>query len=306
MADASDLWPELDYAGWRDTRDTLHMWTQIVGKIRMALATPVNHWWHVPLYVFSRGLTTSAIPYRDGRAFEMAFDFIDHRLRITCSDGSAREVALRPRTTADFHAEVMRALAELGIAVRIWATPTEVPNPIPFERDTVHAAYDGEAAQRFWRALVQVERVFTVFRGRFVGKSSPAHFFWGSFDLAVSRFSGRTAPPHPGMPGLPDYIMREGYSHEVSSAGFWPGGEGHEAPAFYAYAYPTPAGFADAPVRPAAAGYDTGLGEFLLPYDAVRTAPSPDAAPLEFLQSTYEAAADLGGWDRAALERPPA
>ena len=279
------------------------MWTQIAGKIRMALSPPLNHWWHVPLYVFSRGLTTSPIPYGE-RCFELAFDFIDHRLRVVCSDGTERAVELRPRTTAEFYGEVMRALRELGIEVRIRTTPSEVADPIPFEQDTVHAAYAGEAAQRFWRALVQMQRVFTEFRGRFLGKSSPVHFFWGSFDLAASRFSGRMAPPHPGAPGLPDAVTREGYSHEVYSAGFWPGGDGQEA-SFYAYVYPAPAGFSGAPVRPDAAGYSDALGEFLLPYQAVRTAASPDRALLDFLESTYAAAADLGGWDRAALERPP-
>ena len=295
-------WPALDYAQWKDTRDTLHLWTQIAGKVRLTLATPVNHWWHVPLYVFSRGITTSAIPYED-RCFEIVFDFIDHRLRVLCSDGRRGEVELRPRTTAEFYGEVMRVLREAGVEVRINTRPSEIADPIPFEQDTVHRSYDPDAAQRFWRALVQAERVFTAFRGRFLGKSSPVHFFWGSFDLAVTRFSGRRAPEHPGAAGLPDFVTREAYSHEVSSAGFWPGGDGVEEAIFYSYAYPAPEGFGGAKVEPDAARFDAALGEFVLPYEAVRSARDPDAALTSFLQSTYAAAADLGGWDRAALER---
>ena len=297
----SVAWPELDYAAWKDTRDTLHLWTQVAGKIRLKLSPPVNHWWHVPLYVSGRGLKTSAIPYGD-RCFEILFDFVDHRLRILCSDGRAQEVALRPRTTADFHREVMEALRGVGVDVAIRTLPSEIPDAIPFEEDTVHAAYDAEAAQRFWRALVQTQRVFERFRGRFLGKSSPVHFFWGSFDLAVTRFSGRRAPEHPGAPGLPDQVTREAYSHEVSSAGFWPGGEGMEQPIFYSYAYPAPSGFEAAPVPPPG-GFDKTLGEFVLPYDAVRAAPDPDETLLGFLQATYAAAAERGGWDRASLER---
>ncbi|HEX8569559.1 MAG TPA: DUF5996 family protein, partial [Caulobacteraceae bacterium] len=262
-------WPELDYASWKETRDTLHLWTQVAGKVRLALAPPVNHWWHVPLYVSSRGLTTSAMPYGD-RCFELLFDFVADRLRVVCSDGTERDVELRPRTTADFYRAVMQAMRELGIEVGIRTMPSEIADAVPLDQDERPGTYDGEAARRFWRALVQVERVFTQHRGRFLGKASPAHFFWGSFDLAVTRFSGRRAPEHPGAPGLPDSVTREAYSHEVSSAGFWPGGEGMEQAIFYSYAYPGPAGFADAPVGPAGAAFDGTLGEFVLPYDVVR------------------------------------
>jgi hypothetical protein len=278
------------------------MWTQIPGKVRLALSPPVNHWWHVPLYVTCRGLTTSPIPY-GAVSFEMAFDFLDHALKVICSDGRTVPVALRPRTTADFYAEVTAALAEIGVRAEISTLPSEVPDAIRFEQDTVHAAYDAEAVTRFWRALLSTQGVFEQFRGRWLGKVSPVHLFWGALDLAVTRFSGRVAPPHPGAPGLPDAVTREGYSHEVSSAGFWPGGPGVEEAIYYAYAYPSPDGFAAAPVRPEAAYFHEGMGEFVLPYEAVRRAPSPADALLEFLQSTYEAAADLGAWDRAALER---
>jgi hypothetical protein len=300
---AGDAWPPLAYEAWADTQATLHLWTQVVGKVRMALAPPVNHWWHVPLYVTARGLTTSSMPIGAGRTLEIAFDFLAHQLRLDCSDGCAETIRLEPRSVADFHAQVMAALDRLGVAVHIWTTPCEVENPIPFEQDETHASYDAAAAQVFWRALVQADRVMKAFRGRFLGKASPVHFFWGSFDLAVTRFSGRPAPPHPGSPLAPASVSGEAYSHEVSSCGFWPGAPGVE-PVFYAYAYPEPAGFAQAPVRPAAAGWNATLGEFTLPYEAVRTATDPDAALLDFLQSTYAAAADLAHWPRSALERP--
>ncbi|HEX8243039.1 MAG TPA: DUF5996 family protein [Longimicrobium sp.] len=295
-------WPALELDAWEPTRDTLHLWTQVVGKVRLALAPPVNHWWHVPLYVSARGLTTSAVPYGAGW-FEMEFDFIDHRLVIACSDGDQRTVKLEPRSVADFHAEVMARLRELGIEVRIWPVPVEIADPIPFSQDTVHAAYDAEYAHRFWRALAQSTRVLSEFRGRFIGKCSPVHFFWGSFDLAVTRFSGRPAPSHPGAPNVSDAVTREAYSHEVSSVGFWPGGGHMRQAIYYAYAYPEPAGFREWPVQPGAAGWNTDFGEFVLPYDAVRTAADPDAALHAFAQSTYEAAAERAHWDRAALER---
>lgn len=298
----TDTWPALPYEGWKDTLATVHMWTQIVGKIRMTLSPPVNHWWHVPLYVCARGLTTTAIPH-GVRSFEMEFDFIDHRLAVRTCEGEVRTVEMRPRTVADFYAELMTALDELGLPVRINTMPQEVPGPIPFDQDTTHAAYDAEAANRGWRALAQADRVLREFRGRYQGKCSPVHFFWGSFDLAVTRFSGRPAPEHPGAPGLPDTVTREAYSHEVSSAGFWPGSEAFPEPAFYAYFYPEPAGFRTATVGPDAAYYATDFGEWILPYEAVRTAADPDAALMQFLEESYAAGASLGGWDRAALER---
>jgi hypothetical protein len=300
-AGASGAWPAFAYDDWADTAATLHMWTQIVGKVRMALSPAVNHWWHVPLYVSARGLTTSPMP-AGARGVEMAFDFLDHELWIACSDGQRESVALRPMSVAQFHRETFAALARLGIAPRIWTTPCEVEAPIPFEQDETHGAYDPQAARRFWRVLVQVDRVMKIFRGRFIGKVSPVHVFWGSFDLAVTRFSGRRAPPHPGSAMLPASVSIEAYSHEVSSCGFWPGAPGIE-PLFYAYAYPEPAGFRDAAVQPAQVRFDTGLGEFVLPYAAVRAAADPDAALLAFFQSTYEAAADLAAWPRADLER---
>jgi hypothetical protein len=297
-------WPALPWEAWKDTCATLRLWTQIVGKIRLARTPWVNHSWHVTLYVTPRGLTTSPIP-DDGRAFQIDFDFIDHALLISTSDGDSRQMPLAPRPVADFHDELMAALAGLGIRVRIHGSPNEVQDPIPFREDRVHTAYDPEYAQRFWRVLLQVDRVFKQFRTGFVGKVSPVHFFWGSFDHAVTRFSGRPAPPHPGgVPNLPDSVAREAYSHEVSSAGFWPGGGGIDYPAFYAYAYPAPEGFATAPVRPEAAFFHQGLGEFLLPYDTVRSAEAPEALLLGFLETTYEAAANAAGWDRAALECP--
>jgi hypothetical protein len=301
----AELWPALPYGSWKESCTALHLWTQIVGKIRLARTPWVNHSWHVTLYLTPRGLTTSPIPY-DGRAFQIDFDFIDHALLIQTSEGGARRLALEPRSVADFHDAVMAALAELDLRVRIHGSPNEVPDPIPFREDRGHAAYDPDYAERFWRVLLQADRVFKLFRARFLGKVSPVHFFWGSFDHAVTRFSGRKAPPHPGgIPNLPDAVTREAYSHEVSSAGFWPGGGAIDYPAFYSYAYPTPAGFAATPVRPEAAFYHDQLGEFILPYDAVRSAGSPDATLLEFLQTTYEAAANGAGWDRTTLEAGP-
>jgi len=298
-----DPWPTLPLKEWKDTYATLHMWTQIVGKIRLAQTPWVNHSWHVTLYVTSRGLTTSPIPY-GLKTFQIDFDFVDHKLVIETSDGNVRLIDLRPRTVADFYAEVMSSLRSVGIDVAIHTTPNEIPDPIPFEEDTTHASYDADYANRFWRVLVQSDRVFKEFRARFIGKCSPVHFFWGSFDLAVTRFSGRTAPAHPGgVPHMPDIVAREAYSHEVSSCGFWPGGGAIDYPAYYAYAYPGPEGFKDYKIKPKGAFYSNDLGEFLLPYDEVRKSKDPDAALLDFLQSTYEAAADLAKWDRAALER---
>lgn len=298
-----DPWPSLPPGEWKDTAATLHMWTQIVGKIRLSQTPWINHSWHVTLYLTSRGLTTSPIPY-GLKTFQMDFDFIDHKLVIETSDGNVRLLDLRPRTVADFYSQVMSSLKSVGIDVAIHTTPNEIPDPIPFEEDHQHASYDADYANRFWRVLVQSDRIFKEFRARFIGKCSPVHFFWGSFDLAVTRFSGRTAPPHPGgVPHMPDVVAREAYSHEVSSCGFWPGGGAIDYPAYYAYAYPTPEGFKDYKIKPKGAFYSNDLGEFLLPYDEVRTSDDPDAALLGFLQSTYEAAADLAKWDRAALER---
>ena len=295
------IWPELRWADWRDTAITLQLWTQIAGKIRLSLTPWLNHGWQVPLYVSARGLTTSPIP-AGHELLEIEFDFIAHRLVCRTSEGQQRELALEPRSVADFHDRLLGLLADLGMEVRIHGVPNEMPDPIPFARDESHKSYDADAAHRFWRALVQVDRVFKLFRSGFLGKASPVHFFWGSFDLAVTRFSGRTAPPHPGgVPGLPDPVTREAYSHEVSSAGFWPGGDGFPEPAFYSYAYPEPEGFRAGPVPPAAR-FDGELGEYILPYEAVRTAASPDALLLDFLEATYAAAADAAGWDRAALE----
>ncbi|HWY23100.1 MAG TPA: DUF5996 family protein [Candidatus Acidoferrum sp.] len=291
-------WPALPLEAWQDTYATLHMWTQIVGKVRLALSPRVNHWWEVPLYVNARGLTTSAIPYGDGD-FEVQFDFIDHKLIIQTSWGSSKTLALKPQSVADFYAEFMSALRLLGIAVKIWTLPCEVPNPVRFEIDTQHASYDPEYAQRFWQILVLIENVFQEFRAGFIGKNSPVHFFWGSFDLAVTRFSGRRAPERAGA----DSITREAYSHEVISAGFWPGGGDIKGAAFYAYAAPEPAAFAEQAVLPAAAFYHPQMKEFLLMYDDVRLAASPRQALLSFLQSTYEAGANLALWDRKELER---
>jgi hypothetical protein len=300
-AGSPEVWPELPLEAWQDTYDTLHMWTQIIGKIRLAQAPMINHWWQVTLSVTCRGLTMAPMPYGTG-TFQIDFDFLDHKLLITTSEGAVRSLALAPRSVADFYREVMAALHDLGLDVTIWPVPVEVPDPIPFEQDEQHAAYDPEYVQRFWRILVQADRLFQAFRGRFTGKVSPVQFFWGSFDLAVTRFSGRRAPRHPGSPSVADYVTQEAYSHEVSSSGFWPGAF-MGVPAFYTYAYPEPPGFKDYPVQPAEAYYSQELREFLLPYDAVRTSASPDDMLLAFLQSTYEAAADLARWDRAALER---
>jgi hypothetical protein len=299
---ATNLWPELPSAEWKDTYDTLHMWTQIVGKIRLAVTPLVNHWWNATLYVTPRGLTTSAMFYK-GRLFQINFDFIDHLLLIEANDGSTKTITLRPRSVAEFYQETMAALGSLGMPVTIWTTPVEVPDRTPFENDQKHAAYDPEYAQRFWRILVQVSRVLTEFRSRFIGKVSPVHFFWGAFDLAVTRFSGRPAPSHLGVPNCARFVMVEAYSHEVSSCGFWPGGGPVNEPVFYAYAYPEPQGFKDYHIKPAEAFYHTEMSEFLLPYDVVRTAKSPDEVLLSFLQSTYEAAATRAKWDRHALER---
>jgi len=295
-------WPSLPLAAWDETRATLHMWTQIIGKIRLAQAPMINHWWQVPLYVTSSGLTTSPVRY-DARAFQIDLDFIEHVLSISIDDGRRDTLTLEPRSVAEFHAELMGRMRALGLDVPIWTVPCEVEDPIRFEEDHRHAAYDAEFANRFWRVLVQTDRVLTAFRARFLGKVSPVHFFWGSFDLAVTRFSSRRAPPHPGAPNVADKVTREAYSHEVSSAGFWPSGPGLPGPVFYAYAYPQPAGFAEAAIMPGSASYNAAFGEFLLPYDRVREAAAPDDLLLQFLQSTYEAAADLGGWDRTALER---
>jgi Family of unknown function (DUF5996) len=297
-------WPSLRIEEWTATRETLHLWLQIVGKLRLAKAPMVNHWWQTALYVTPRGLTTSAIPHGP-RTFDVEFDFCAHELRIGLEGGDRRTVALEPKSVARFYAETFAALAELGIDAPIWTQPVELETVIPFERDQEHASYDPDAAQRFWRQLVQANRVFERFRSRFIGKVSPVHFFWGAMDLAVTRFSGRPAPRHPGgAPNVGDWVMVEAYSHQLSSAGFWPGG-GDEG-AFYSYAYPIPDGFRDRPVRPAQASYSDERGEFLLPYEAVRTAADPDETLLQFLQTTYDAAAELGDWDRRALEDDPA
>jgi hypothetical protein len=304
MSDASVQWPQLPTAEWRESCTTLHLSSQIVGKIRLVRTPWLNHSWHVALYVTARGLTTSPIP--DGsRYFQIDFDFIDHALRITASDGEMRQFALAGQSVASFYAGIMAALAELGIHLVIDEMPNELPDPIAFSRDRTHAAYDADAVRRFFQILVNADRVFKQFRTGFLGKASPVHFFWGSFDLAVTRFSGRRAPRHPGgVPHLSDEVACEAYSHEVSSAGFWPGSGAIDYPAFYSYAYPEPAGFRATKIRPDAAFFSDALGEFILPYDAVRTAAEPDRALLEFLQSSYEAAANAANWDRDALECP--
>ena len=300
---SAEAWPALPLEAWADTYATLHLWLQVVGKVRLALTPWTNHSWHVALYVSPTGLTTSPIPYGE-RTFDIAFDFIDHRLALRASDGRAGGFALQPESVATFYARLMRELGAIGVDVRIHAVPNEVAEPIPFERDETHCSYDAAYANRFFRVLVQADRVLKAFRARFIGKSSPVHFFWGAPDLAVTRFSGRRAPRHPGgIPNLPDWVTREAYSHEVSSCGFWPGGGPVPYAAFYSYAYPEPPGFASASVAPDAAAYNQDLREFILPYDAVRQAADPDARLLAFLQSTYVAAAELAHWDRAALER---
>ena len=299
----TEQWPGLKVADWADTRATLHMWTQIVGKIRMAHAPMINHWWQVALYVSPRGLTTSSIPY-GSRIFDLEFDFLDHQLRIGTSDGGTRTIPLKPMTVADFYAQVFRALEELGIETTIQSRPNEVDPAIPFASDTEHASYDADAVHLFWRQLVQADRLIKQFRSSFMGKVSSVHFFWGSFDLACTRFSGRTAPTHPGgAPNCADWVMEEGYSHELSSCGFWPGG-GDEG-AFYSYAYPDPDGFVDYPVAPAGAFFSEKFGQFLLPYESVRNSPDPDKMVLDFLQTTYAAAAECGKWDREGLETEP-
>lgn len=293
-------WPALVVADWQDTRDTVHMWTQIVGKVRMAASPHVNHWWHVPLYVDARGLTTSLMPHRN-RGFDISFDFVEHRLHIRVTDGSSRSMALEPRSVADFYTEFCAHLDELDVAVPISASPVEVVEAIPFAEDTAHASYDATAMADFWTSLVSADRVFNEFRGDFRGKTSPVHFFWGAFDLAVTRFSGRPAVPHPGgVPNCPDWVMTEAYSDEVSSAGYWPGGA--DEGVFYSYAYPQPNGFDSAAVAPAGAYFDTDLGEFVLPYKTVRTAADPDALLTEFLDSTAAVAERLASWPAPATE----
>ena len=304
---AAERWPALPLAEWEDTRATLHLWMQIVGKIRLALAPMENHWWQVALYVNARGLTTSAMPYAGG-VVEISFDFQEHVLRVETSAGASRAIALAPRSVADFHREVMAVLREEGVDARISRFPSEIENAVPFDEDETHASYDAASVRRAWHVLLDVDRVLHEFRGRFLGKCSPVHLWWGSFDIAVTRFSGRAAPPHPGgIPNLPDWVTREAYSRECMSVGWWPGGGAVAEPAFYAYAYPEPAGCPAAPISPAAAYYHRDMREWILPYDAVRTAADPDAALMSFLQSTYETVARLGKWD-PALERakPPA
>jgi len=300
--DREHFWPALPFAEWQTTAETLHMWTQIIGKIRLALSPWINHSWHVALYLTSRGLTTSPIPH-GLHTFEIRFDFISHELRLLKSDGALRVLPLQPQSVATFYGAVMAALSDLQLPVKIDLLPNEITDPIPFDRDETHRAYDPAAANRFWRVLLQSDRVLTQFRSRFCGKCSPVHFFWGSFDLAVTRFSGRPAPVHPGgIAHLPDVVTREAYAQEVSSVGFWPGNAASPAPLYYSYAYPEPPGFAEAKVQPAEASFHAPLHEFVLPYDAVRTATSPDAMLLEFAQSVYDAASLLGKWDRAALD----
>ena len=296
-------WPSLPLEAWGDTYATLHLWTQIVGKIRLAQTPWVNHSWHVTLYVTARGLSTSPIPYGT-RTFQIDFDFVDHRVVVQSSDGGVAGLSLQPQSVAAFHRGLVSEMAKLDLKVKIHPRPNEVADPIPFDQDEVHRAYDREYAHRFWQVLTEADRVFKTFRARFVGKCSPVHFFWGAPDLAVTRFSGRRAPEHPGgVPNLPDWVAREAYSHEVSSCGFWPGGGPVPYAAFYSYAYPEPAGYSAAAIRPSGAFYSTELREFLLPYDVVRESAAPDDTLLDFLQTTYEAAADLGKWDREGLER---
>jgi hypothetical protein len=302
MVNSMASWPEIPYARWKPTGESLHMWTQIVGKFRLAQTPWINHSWQATFYVTARGLATSLIPGAE-RSYEVTFDFIEHRLQVDSTDGRRESLALEPMSVAQFHARFLEALARLGAPTDFHHAPNEVPAPVPFREQTAPGAYDPDAARDFWRALVAIDGVFKHFRTGFLGKVSPVHLFWGSFDLAVTRFSGRPAPLHPGgVPALPDPITREAYSHEVSSAGFWPGGGGIDEPALYSYAYPTPDGFADAVVQPAQAYFHRDLGEFILPYDAVRTARDPDAVLMAFLDTTYQAAAGLGGWDRKTLE----
>jgi hypothetical protein len=298
ITDQPECWPALPLESWKDTYVTLHMWTQMVGKVRLRLTPLVNHWWNVPLYVSARGLSTSLIPYGE-RGFELWFDFIGHRLVLETSDGMSKSLVLKPQSVAVFYQEFMELLRSAGIDVKIWKMPVEIPNPIPFDEDRVHASYDPASVEKFWRILLSVDAVFKQFRAGYVGKSSPVHFFWGSFDLAVSRFSGRLAPERLGA----DPVTREAYSHEVSSVGFWPGGGDIKDAAFYSYTVPEPQGFKEARVRPASAYYQKQISEFLLMYEDVRKSESPTGALLDFCQSTYEAGASLGNWDRKALER---
>jgi hypothetical protein len=303
----SETWPELPLEQWAETQTTLHRWSQMLGKTRLALAPMQNHWWQITLYVTSRGLTTSPMPY-DGGTVEVAFDFVDHQLVARTSNGDRRTLPLAPRSVAEFYADYMAMLRELGVDFKLYPVPMELSDALPFTDDTIHRAYDQDAAHRCWQAMVQADRGLKDFRGSFVGKSSPSHFFWGAFDLACTRFSGRTAPPHPGgVPNCPDYVTREGYSHECISAGWWPGTVGGPVaePAFYAYAYPEPPGCDVAPIKPEGAYYNTQLREWILPYENVRAAADPAQAMRDFFQSTYDAAADRGKWDRTALERPP-
>ncbi|MFE3541682.1 DUF5996 family protein [Nocardia sp. NPDC059177] len=302
LTPAGATWPELSVDSWSDTRDTLHMWLQIVGKLQLSGTALVNHWWNVTSRVSARGLRTGAIPV-DGRVLDLEFDFVDHELTLRTSDGGGAHLALRPRTVADFYAELRDVLDSLNVAVDIEASPNEVDPAIPFARDTTHGSYDAEAVGLFWQQLVQIDRVFQLWRAGFAGKSSPVHVFWGSFDLACTRFSGRSAPPHPGgAPNCADWVMEEAYSRECASAGFWPGGaEGM----FYAYSYPAPGGYSTRPAGPAAAHWDDSLGEFVLPYESVRRSADPDATLLEFLDTTYAAAADLAHWDRELLDLNP-
>jgi hypothetical protein len=297
-------WPSIPVAAWQDTRDTLQLYTQVVGKVRLANEPLSNHWWNTPLYVSARGLTTSPMPHASGMSFQIDFDFVDHRLDVARVDGEVRSIDLRPRPVAEFYASVMGMLDDLGVSTRVWPMPVEIPGAIAFTDDRTHASYDADAVTRFWRALVEMVRVFKVFGTAFVGKASPIHVFWGALDLAFTRFSGRTAPPHPGgAPNCGPHVMHEAYSHEVSSCGYWPGPPGDEG-VFYAYAYPEPPGYRDAAMSVQGATWNDELGEFVLPYELVRTAADPDALLLDFLQSTYEAAATAAQWDREALERP--
>jgi hypothetical protein len=302
-ASSTERWPSIPVADWQATRDTLHLYTQVVGKVRLANEPLLNHWWSTTLYVTARGLTTSLMPHSTGPAFQIDFDFVSHRLEITTVDGTARSLDLVDRAVAEFHDAVMTMLDGLGVSTAIWPVPVEIQGAIPFTDDRVHTRYDGDAVRRFWLALVEIQRVFDVFRARFLGKASPTHLFWGALDLASTRFSGRSAPLHPGgAPNCGPHVMWEAYSHEVSSFGYWPGPPGEEG-VFYAYAYPDPSGYRDTAVAPAGARWDDALGEFVLPYELVRTAPDPDATLLAFLQSTYEAAATTARWDRDNLER---
>ncbi|HLI98038.1 MAG TPA: DUF5996 family protein [Candidatus Baltobacteraceae bacterium] len=301
----AEIWPALPYAEWKDTLETLHMWLQIIGKIRMRQEPHLNHWWEVALYVTARGLTTTPMPYKDLRTFQIDFDFIDHVLSLQDCDGETTSFALEPMPVAHFYVKVMESLRSIGVDLAIRTEPNEVANAIPFDLDYTHASYDRTYAHRFWRVLLQADRLFKLFRARFIGKVSPVHLFWGAPDLAVTRFSGRRAPPHPGgIPNLPDWVTQDAYSHEVSSAGFWPGGPSADA-CFYSYAYPEPQGFAQAQVRPSSGYYDKQFREFVLPYETVRKSGDPDEELLAFLQSTYDAAADLGKWNRVELERAP-